>query len=504
MVWTSPRRAWVVREIHSDLRSVARGARRVATQGVVLLERARHTMSEKYYSTLTNDLARQYRLALAKRLTNYNPGYRSEFNQLKILNQEESNSNLNHLLSLKRPEIFRREQDAALSLVGINRKKRSRSKNKIRPTTTTFSQSTKPRNVPRSLKHMSVTTPRWFKNGGGDMTIHHRGRCSFDPKVMSTNTPGPQAYSNNHGLVGHGKVKGGGSTFGRSKSQRTSFGPREETAAVRERRNRRALMNEPDAEPINRSRLPPSPPRSPEILHKMPPKRAPFGTSGPRTHPLAQRNEMIGAAPAHGGMRRQGPGPKYNVRADATYRLPGVPFTFGNKSMKFSTSSRLPKAKTGIGPGPAYMPSYKAVEKSPTNPTMCPRRSYGSLYERSDRSDGPGPSYMPVYDNKGHIPTQPSFSFGDHDSRVRETLSRQSTRSPSRMPEPTLAFSKSWRAQSASHEGSRSQPSLGTMYHPSKELLAEANISEMRKEIWKKIRGGGGADTLYKVMDAAQ
>ena len=81
-------------------------------------------MSEKYYSTLTNDLAKQYRLALAKRLTNYTPEYRSEYSQLKILTSKESNDNLNRMLSLKRPEVFRREQDAALSLVGIQRKKK--------------------------------------------------------------------------------------------------------------------------------------------------------------------------------------------------------------------------------------------------------------------------------------------------------------------------------------------------------------------------------------------
>ena len=52
-------------------------------------------MSEKYYSTLTNDLAKQYRLALAKRLTNYTPEYRSEYSQLKILTSKESNDNLN-------------------------------------------------------------------------------------------------------------------------------------------------------------------------------------------------------------------------------------------------------------------------------------------------------------------------------------------------------------------------------------------------------------------------
>ena len=55
------------------------------------------------------------------------------------------------------------------------------------------------------------------------MTIHHRGRCTYDPKVMSITTPGPQAYSNNSGLVGKTKIKGG-SLFGESKTQRSQLG----------------------------------------------------------------------------------------------------------------------------------------------------------------------------------------------------------------------------------------------------------------------------------------
>ena len=111
---------------------------------------------------------------------------------------------------------------------------------------------------------------------------------------------------------------------------------------------------------------------------------------------------------------------------------------------------------------------------------------------------------MPAYDNKGHIPTQPSFSFGDHDSRVRLRMSRRSTGSPSHTSEPTIAFAQSWQKKSAQENERNQGIPKGNMYHPNKEMLAEANITEMRKEIWKKIRGGGGADTLYQVMDGSQ
>ena len=446
-------------------------------------------MSEKYYSTLTNDLARQYRIALAKRLTNYNPGIRSDFNQLKILTSEESSANLNRLLSLKRPDVFRREQDEALSLVGIKRRKRGNKQPRPR-TGSSFLQSERTYSSrPSTGAEKTVTTPRWFKHGGGDITIHHRGRCSFDPKVMSINTPGPQAYSNTHGLVGHKKIKGG-SFFGRSKSQRTQLGKSE---ARNKKRVTRADEEEAELRRMkakskyNRSATAPA--RSP--LRKLPVQRAPFGTSGPRTHPLAQRNEMLGCGATRGGADRwSSPGPRYNVRADATYRLPGVPVTYG-KTTKFSTSSRLPKAKKSIGPGPVYMPSYKVVEKSPTNPTMCPRRSYGSLYERADKSDGPGPSYLPKFDNKGHISTAPSFSFGDHDPRFRPSKSASS-----------LSTMRPGSRGSKSHAVPKQRSGHQPLYQPSKELLAEASIAEMRSSIWKKIRGGGQADSLYMIMDS--
>ena len=232
----------------------------------------------------------------------------------------------------------------------------------------------------------SVTTPRYFKSGGGDMTIHHRGRCTYDPKVMSVNTPGPQAYSNNTGLVGKSRIKGG-SFFGRSKTQRSQLGDvaqhkRADTAGIHGSKRRNSQLN------LRNSRSAPS-------ISLKPKKTAPFGTTGPRTHPLSQRNEMIDCAATRYGIDRwSSPGPRYNTRADATYRLPGVPVTYG-KTTKFSTSSRLPKRTGTIGPGPVYQPNYSQVEKKPVNPTMCPRRSYGSLYESINDDNGPGPAYYP-------------------------------------------------------------------------------------------------------------
>ena len=65
---------------------------------------------------------------------------------------------------------------------------------------------------------------------------------------------------------------------------------------------------------------------------------------------------MIDCAATHEGTDRwSSPGPRYNTRADARYRLPGVPITYG-KTMKFSTSSRLPKNKESIGVSTFYIP----------------------------------------------------------------------------------------------------------------------------------------------------
>jgi hypothetical protein len=319
-------------------------------------------MSEKYYSTLTNDLAKQYRLALAKRLTNYTPEYRSEYSQLKILTSKESNDNLNRMLSLKRPEVFRREQDAALSLVGIQRKKKTSSNRNNnshilqRASTTSLTERRQRQRRRRKRRNQTadkaITTPRYFKSGGGDMTIHHRGRCTYDPKVMSITTPGPQAYSNNSGLVGKTKIKGG-SLFGRSKTQRSQLGKkttsrRANTANSHSKRhNNHSKLRQSNSAPSN---------FSPKQVKKASRKYAPFGTSGPRTHPLAQRNDMIDCAATHEGTDRwSSPGPRYNTRADARYRLPGVPITYG-KTMKFSTSSRLPKNKESIGVSTFYIP----------------------------------------------------------------------------------------------------------------------------------------------------
>eukprot|EP00943_MAST-04B_sp_MAST-4B-sp1_P007399 g7399.t1 len=456
-------------------------------------------MSEKYYSTLTNDLAKQYRLALAKRLTNYNPEYRSEYRQLKILTSKESNENLNRMLSLKRPEVFRREQDAALSLVGIKRRKdkkitNSHSGNQLlqRASTSSPTHGRQRRRQTTKSFGKSITTPRYFTSGGGDMTIHHRGRCTYDPKVMSITTPGPQAYSSNTGLVGKSKIKGG-SLFGRSKSQRSQLGQASKSRRVSTANNcpsgrhkNRPKLRTSNSAPSSFSQKP---------FKKIVRKTAPFGTSGPRTHPLAQRNDMIDCAATHEGTDRwSSPGPRYNTRADARYRLPGVPITYG-KTTKFSTSSRLPKQKESVGPGPVYQPKYSQVEKKQVNPTMCPRRSYGSLYESINGDNGPGPAYLPKFDNKGHISTAPSFSFGDHDIMVRASRSASNI-----APQPS---SRSLSRKIAREREERRRRGLQhkPMYQPSKELLAEASITEMRREIWKKIRRKDSGADLYTVMD---
>ena len=87
-------------------------------------------MAENYYSTLTSDLAKQYKIKLASKLTAYNPKSITPFHDLVHLTDEESSDNLERLLSLKRNEVFRREQENALELVGIRRRKKRREKRK--------------------------------------------------------------------------------------------------------------------------------------------------------------------------------------------------------------------------------------------------------------------------------------------------------------------------------------------------------------------------------------
>ena len=68
------------------------------------------------------------------------------------------------------------------------------------------------------------------------------------------------------------------------------------------------------------------------------------------------------------------------------------------------------------------------------------------------------------------------------------------------VPQPS-SRSLSRQATRAKEEKRRRALQHKPMYQPSKELLAEASITEMRREIWKKIRGKDSGADLYTVMD---
>ena len=81
-------------------------------------------MADKFYSTLTSDLGNHYRVELARRLTQSAPKHAGSmcFTELKIMSKKDSVETLSKLLGLRRQEIFRREQEEALSLAGFRKK----------------------------------------------------------------------------------------------------------------------------------------------------------------------------------------------------------------------------------------------------------------------------------------------------------------------------------------------------------------------------------------------
>lgn len=194
-------------------------------------------------------------------------------------------------------------------------------------------------------------------------------------------------------------------------------------------------------------------------------------SSGPRTDPSNWLN-AIEAAPTRASDRWASPGPRYNVRQRLTSSIPGKHIGTGPK---FSQASRLPRTRVTESPGPAYMPSYKAVEKHRPSTTMCPRRDVGSTIGTLSNS-GPGPAYHPQFDNKGHFRATPAFSFADHDPNTRRSTQR--SRQRKRIPSATT----------------KKRTLKPKVEQSDAEIYTEASIHEMRRGIWHKLRGRGGLD----------
>ena len=412
-------------------------------------------MAAKYYSTLTSDLGKHYQLKMAQRLTSSKPSMAGSmsFSELCQISSKDSVETLGRLLGLRRQEIFRAEQEQALSLVGI--KKRSRSERNSNE-----SKLANKRAEQRELLLMrqlqegrsAVQTPRW-KSGGG-MTVFHRGRCVYDPKTIGANTPGPAGYDTFRLPKSMRKISGG-SSFGASKTQRTTFKVRKNGKSAQHRTMSRS-----------KSRAS-SPPRRESQSRASSSRKKYMVSTGPRTTPAGWLTAIDAAPVRETSLRWASPGPRYNVREKLTNTAhPGR----AGRGPKFSKSSRPPIYQTNEGPGPCYKPSYSMVRKSVSTTSLVPRRTSGA------QSEGPGPIYYPRYDNKGHFRATPAYSFADYSKRTFTN-----SRGSSRQNEHTSRASTPQTQSRVEEQVSQTED----------EIIREASIRVMRQEIWSKIRARG-------------
>ena len=478
-------------------------------------------MADKFYSTLTSDLGNHYRIEMAKRLTSRAPSQCGSmaFNELKVMSRKDSVQTLSKLLGLRREEIFRREQEESLALAGF-RKKSKQAK---------FLQKSREEAAERQAllyikkkqrEKLAAVGPRFY-----------------EPEARTNaNSLGPAGYDVFNLPKSMRKVTGG-SSFGKSTTQRGGFlgqqykDAQREAIRVAKDMEERILNGESplDQDSYNHggSRIIEGDVRRHmrnsqssgsmygSIGHKSIRRgeqisamgaRRYMISSGPRSNPTAPASlssNGLAGAPTRKSNKWNGPGPRYNVREKIGYNK-GI-LVRNSSGAKFSKGSRPDINQKTSGTDVMYKPSYSAVDKNRPNTTMCPRREIGSF--SAVGSEGPGPAYYPGYDNKGHMSTSKSFSFDNIERRGREKVKQRQLGKPDELA-PSLEWakrkkmmqkytgkkrhSKSSGALNGNNRRRKQPPTKMNMtLKETKELLAEASIHEMRRGIWKKIREPG-------------
>ena len=500
-------------------------------------------MADKFYSTLTSDLGNHYRVEMARRLTQSQPKHAGSmaFNELKIMSKKDSVETLSKLLGLRRQEIFRREQEEALSLAGFRKKSKQQK----------FLEKSREEQAMRQAEQYLKRQNR--KN----MSFTNVGPRFYEPESRTNaNSLGPAGY-NVFNLPKSMRKVTGGSSFGKSTTQRGGFlGRQYKEAQQQAERDRKAeeeriLNGEPSVDRHQQQQQQQQPGGS-RILegavrrHQRQQQHSSVGgygsigsksirrgqqisamgarkymiSSGPRSNPTAPSSLSgfgLSAAPTRGSNKWCGPGPRYNVRERYS--------ASGGKGAKFSKGSRPDINQKNDGPDVMYHPSFSAVDKNRPNTTMCPRRDIGGI---GAGGEGPGPAYFPGYDNKGHMSSSFSTSFADIQSRGKDKIKRRQLGRPDELA-PSIELPRGGhgmkkRALSSGTLGSgrrrggeqkRGRRSQKPMKHTmnrtleqTKALLADASIHEMRKGIWKKIRQRGdgrernsGPDALFDSLE---
>ena len=188
---------------------------------------------------LTPGLAARYRAEMLERLTKYDPTKTrgKQAVHLYALNESATNTALEHLLNLSRPEVFKRkeQQDKARREKQRRlRRKRGISERAHQLRQTLAGGGSATLGGPGAIGTTStgavftaegiLKTPRahdaYKKGGGGYMSLHCRGRHSLDPKLRFVQTPGPAYDPLRARQLTHERMGIGGSVFGRMKASR--------------------------------------------------------------------------------------------------------------------------------------------------------------------------------------------------------------------------------------------------------------------------------------------
>ena len=475
-------------------------------------------MAEKFYSTLTSDLGNHYRIEMAKRLTRSAPKHAGSMNftELKVMSRKDSVETLSKLLGLRREEIFRREQEEALALAGFRK------------------ESKQIKFLKKKKEEAAIRQAEKYLKKKQRETLAAVGPRYYDPEARtSANSLGPAGYDVFTLPKSMRKVTGG-SSFGRSTTQRGGFLGNQYRDAQREAERQRKEEEERvlnGGASLDDSRHGGSRIIEGEVRRHMRNSSSASGalgssmygsighksirrgqqisamgsrqymiSSGPRSNPTAPASlsgHGLSAAPTRSSSKWSGPGPRYNVRE----RLLGADGRVRGKGAKFSKGARPDINKKTSGPDVMYKPSFSVVDKNRPNTTMCPRREVGSF--SAVGSEGPGPAYYPGYDNKGHMGTSKSFSFDNIENRGREKVKRRQLGIPDELA-PSIerrrrqvGMKKRAKSTGTMHgrrqagRRTRKPQKMNMTLQETRELFAEAQITEMRKGIWQKIRGRG-------------
>lgn len=314
-------------------------------------------MADKFYSTLTSDLGNHYRIEMARRLTQSAPKHAGSmhFNELKVMSRKDSVETLSKLLGLRRSEIFRREQEASLALAGFRKKSKQQ------------------KYLEKAAEGAAIRQAEIYMKKQRRELQAAVGPRFYEPEARtSANSVGPAGYDVFRLPKSMRAVKGG-SSFGKSTTQRGNFlgeqyreAQRESLRRIKEEEERRlnggettttnvyggSQILEGDVRIHQRQQQSQSGGsifggsgsighgsiRRGQQLSKMG-KRQYMVSSGPRSDPTAPASlsgRGLSAAPTRGGDKWNGPGPRYNVRQ----KLIGTDGRANGVGAKFSRGSR--------------------------------------------------------------------------------------------------------------------------------------------------------------------